>query len=231
MCNPTAFAIVIGFCVSAGLPALGQEPPLGKPGILEPKSYSSPAVAFDAYRGAIARNDVATEVACLTPEFQEEQAYFFLRSTWIGFVIYPNTMPKLTATLKKSNGDAMLAQYIDEFKRKHGYDPAKAQANYERKAKLIQAGPAKPNELGQWREILDEKLLRKAVHDRITDKAAVVVAFHEVDRGADGFPLRYGPLRNIRLRGENATGLSTSTTEIKELVGNGRGAGQLQSVL
>jgi hypothetical protein len=208
-----AFIIALAILVSYGSDALAQNAPAPKSVTPAQKSYSSTQAVFDAYREAVAKNDIRTEFSCWVPEIREVAADYFIGFS-LPYANFPEESPKLTAALKKCGADDVMAEYVKQFKAKRGFDPVKAQAEYEAKVKKIEAGTAKYDELGPWPNTLDEELLRKIASERFTDKVGVVIALEDATRDPQRSPTRFGSLRNIRICGNTAFGVATGTNSL-----------------
>jgi hypothetical protein len=200
-----------------------QDRQLPKTGDRPQKPYASPSDVFDAYRQAFERKDARAELSCWVPEIREDAGRYFA-ITGIAYAMAPDEFdPKTRAVLKKLGADKVVAEYVKQFKAKYGYDPVKFQIDYEAKVKQIKAGLANPNELGQWREVLDEGMLRTIANQLFTDKFAVVLALDDFQSYAG--TTRYGPLKNVRTLPDGATGVAVETTraEVRDSGGPGPG--------
>jgi hypothetical protein len=192
--------------------------------------YATPTAVFDAYRVAIAKKDAATEAHCQVKEIREDAYQSYIGGGYAA-AIRPEMAPAVAAAIKKFGAEGVSDEHIKRFKAKYGYDPIKAQAEYEAKMqktiddyrkKHPEEPPYSDGELAAVRplggppENLDEGLLRAVVNEKIADKVGFVIAIEEATRNKKIVEQSIGPLKNIKIRGSTATGEATVTLKLND---------------
>jgi hypothetical protein len=119
----TALAAIITFAVLQS-PALARHLPASKPTMLTPPSYATPTAVFDAYRVAIATNDVATEMYCQVKEIRED-AYQSYLCMGLAAGVFPASVPGMAAAIKMFGADKVADEYLLLFKAKPPASPRK----------------------------------------------------------------------------------------------------------
>ncbi|HEX4591321.1 MAG TPA: hypothetical protein VH120_15400 [Gemmataceae bacterium] len=192
--------------------------------------YATPTAVFDAYRVAIAKKDAATEMYCQVKEIREDAYQMFVGGGYAA-AIQPEMAPGIAAVIKKFGADGIYDEHTKRFKAKHGYDPVKAQAEYEAKMnKTVEEyrkkhpndGPHSDGEIASIQPLggppnqIDEELLRAVVNAKIADKVGFVIAMQEATRDVKFVERSLGPLKNIRIHGNTATGVATETMKYND---------------
>jgi hypothetical protein len=192
-----------------------------------PIRYVSPAAVFDAWRAAQAKRDYRTAFFCLTPASIAALAYQAYVASY--FAGEGELSPKVAAVLKKHGVDdasAIYDEYATRYQEKHGVDIRELERQYQERMKQhidkqIEKNPSlaesggpftAPDFLSNAVPARDEELFQQVVADRIKDKPGF---YTDVARAVptDYLP-KIGPLQNIRIRDDIATGRATETSQI-----------------
>lgn len=194
------------------------------------KVYASPGEVFTAYKTAHEKRDWRSFFLCHDSQAQREAVF----GAVVGCCL--KGTPELREVMKKFGLDdaALEKEYSRRHEKKHGVDFAKAIADYKTAAHLAvdppqpqlvpkpmdkngtEVTPAPPVQPQLEMPVADGELVREVTASLVTDK----VGFYSSVRNlVDAEPARlptYGPLEQLHIKGDTATGRVTWTVLIND---------------
>ena len=208
------------FAMSASVAVLAAQVPMPeKPKTETPKVYASPEAVFQAYRQGLAKNDARIWYFCLVPTLRDEQVIESLFACGI------HMAPDDPVRKKFGLDDASLgSEYNKRYEKKYGVNPSKVHEEYYQKLQKAQEEFVRRHgnsidkalitqeaikQIGPMPQLHDQGLYRLIVLEKVTDKIGFVAAVEAALRTPGHDPIKFSPIRNVRIVGDSASGQTT----------------------